>query len=142
MTTEFNWSKRSLNELAQVHPLLRELCDRALELSPYDFMITDGGRTIEEQRHYVAVGASQTMHSNHLIQSDGYAYAIDFAVIVNGKVRWEEVWYKPVADAFKEAAKQLSIHIVWGGDWVTFKDGPHIELDRKFYPRQEKTQDV
>jgi len=23
---------------------------------------------------------------------------------------------------------------VLGGDWLRFKDGPHIELDRKVYP--------
>jgi len=23
--------------------------------------------------------------------------------------------------------------ITWGGDWQTFKDGPHYELDRKIY---------
>ena len=36
--------------------------------------------------------------------------------------------------AFKQAAKELKVPIVWGGDWRTFKDGPHIELDRKAYP--------
>jgi peptidoglycan L-alanyl-D-glutamate endopeptidase CwlK len=39
-----------------------------------------------------------------------------------------------VADAFKKAAQELKVPIVWGGDWRTFKDGPHIELDRKSYP--------
>jgi peptidoglycan L-alanyl-D-glutamate endopeptidase CwlK len=34
----------------------------------------------------------------------------------------------------KAAAKELGVSIVWGGDWRTFKDGPHFELDRKFYP--------
>jgi peptidoglycan L-alanyl-D-glutamate endopeptidase CwlK len=26
------------------------------------------------------------------------------------------------------------VPIVWGGDWRTFKDGPHFELDRRKYP--------
>ncbi|MEZ8138652.1 M15 family metallopeptidase, partial [Vibrio splendidus] len=30
-------------------------------------------------------------------------------------------------------ADELGIPIVWGGDWVSFKDGPHIELDRAHY---------
>ena len=24
--------------------------------------------------------------------------------------------------------------IVWGGDWASFRDGPHFELDRTAYP--------
>jgi len=34
----------------------------------------------------------------------------------------------------KDAAKQEGFSIVWGGDWRTFKDGPHFELNRKDYP--------
>jgi peptidoglycan L-alanyl-D-glutamate endopeptidase CwlK len=42
--------------------------------------------------------------------------------------------YDVLAVAMKQAAKDLGVSIVWGGDWVTFKDGPHFELDRKVYP--------
>jgi peptidoglycan L-alanyl-D-glutamate endopeptidase CwlK len=28
----------------------------------------------------------------------------------------------------KAAAKKLGIRITWGGDWKSFKDGPHFEL--------------
>jgi len=45
---------------------------------------------------------------------------------------WDE--YYPVADAMKQAAKELGVAIVWGGDWKGFPDGPHFELDRKVYP--------
>lgn len=34
----------------------------------------------------------------------------------------------------KAAAKELGVLIVWGGDWTSFRDGPHFELDRKAYP--------
>jgi peptidoglycan L-alanyl-D-glutamate endopeptidase CwlK len=34
----------------------------------------------------------------------------------------------------KQAAQDKGVAIVWGGDWTTFKDGPHFELDRKVYP--------
>jgi peptidoglycan L-alanyl-D-glutamate endopeptidase CwlK len=40
----------------------------------------------------------------------------------------------PVADAFKRAANELGVPIVWGGDWPKFRDGPHIELNRAKYP--------
>ncbi len=35
--------------------------------------------------------------------------------------------------AFKQAAKELNIPIVSGGDWKTFRDFPHIELSRAVY---------
>lgn len=123
----FVWSQRSLRELAGVHPDLRRVCDLALTLSPVDFVITDGRRTEAEQRQHVASGASKTMKSRHLT-----GHAIDFAPLIGGKVRWEMAYCRQVADAFKVAAKQLGIPIVWGGDW-RWKDGPHVELSRTAY---------
>jgi peptidoglycan L-alanyl-D-glutamate endopeptidase CwlK len=52
----------------------------------------------------------------------------------NGEIRWDWPLYHPMADAMKKAANELNVKIVWGGDWRNFKDGPHFELDRKFYP--------
>jgi len=28
------------------------------------------------------------------------------------------------------AAADLGVQIIWGGDWLTFRDGPHFELPR------------
>jgi peptidoglycan L-alanyl-D-glutamate endopeptidase CwlK len=39
-----------------------------------------------------------------------------------------------VISAFKQAAADMKVPIVSGGDWRTFKDYPHIELNRKHYP--------
>ena len=69
------------------------------------------------------------MDSRHLT-----GHAADFYVVVGGKVRWDWPLYATVGAHIKKVAEELSIEIVWGGDWKTFKDGPHIELDRKFYP--------
>jgi peptidoglycan L-alanyl-D-glutamate endopeptidase CwlK len=124
----FSWSKRSLRELKGIHPDLRRVCDLALQLTAVDFLITDGKRTVEEQKAHVASGASRTMKSRHLT-----GHAIDFAPLVDGKVRWEMAYCRQVADAFKAAAKQLGVPIVWGGDWARFRDGPHIELDKARY---------
>jgi peptidoglycan L-alanyl-D-glutamate endopeptidase CwlK len=124
----YHWSDRSLRNLEGIHPDLRKVCDLALQLSEDDFIIVEGLRSLEQQRIYVAEGKSQTMNSRHL---DGHA--VDYAPIVDGKVTWSEDACKAVADAFKEAAEQLGIKIVWGGDWKGFVDADHIELDRHVY---------
>jgi peptidoglycan L-alanyl-D-glutamate endopeptidase CwlK len=59
---------------------------------------------------------------------------VDIAVFINGKLTWEFDKYKQVADHIKQVANELNIPIVWGGDWKSFKDGPHFELNKKEYP--------
>lgn len=115
--------------LKQVHPALQKVVERAIQLTPLDFTITEGIRSVARQKELVKAGASKTMNSRHLT-----GHAIDFAVLVAGKVRWDWALYPRVADAFKRAAKELGIPIIWGGDWPRFRDGPHVELDRRKYP--------
>lgn len=115
--------------LNKVHPDLKAVALRAVKYSPLEFRITEGLRTKERQAELVKAGASRTMNSRHLT-----GHAIDFVAMVDGKVRWDWPLYPKIADAFKRAAAELKIPIVWGGDWPRFRDGPHIELDRKAYP--------
>lgn len=122
--SNFKFSNRSINNLKEVHPWLVILCHETLKHSPVDFGITEGKRSIEKQREYVAAGKSQTMNSYHL---DGDA--IDFACYVDGKLTWQWNYYEQVSKVFKEKAKELGIEITWGGDWVSFKDGVHIQLE-------------
>lgn len=129
MAEGYRWSKRSLAELDGIHPDLRKVADLALKYSPHDFIITDGKRTVAEQRHYVKIGASRTMKSRHLL-----GYAIDYVGFVNGKVTYNAVIMKEIAAAFKKASKDLNIPIEWGGDWKGFVDTPHIQLSKLKYP--------
>ena len=48
--------------------------------------------------------------------------ALDFAVIIGGKISWDPREYAPVG------AIARMIGLVWGGDWATLKDYPHLEL--------------
>ena len=122
-------SDRSLKALTGVHPDLVRVVQRAAKLSPTPFIVTEGLRTLARQKELVAKGASRTMKSRHLT-----GHAIDFVPVVGGKITWKWPAFLPVAQAFKQAGAELKIPIVWGGDWKTFKDGPHIELSRKAYP--------
>ena len=112
-----------------VHPDLVAVCRKALESSEVDFMVIEGVRSKERQTELVAKGASKTMNSRHIT-----GHAVDLVPFVAGSVRWDWPLYHKIADAMKKAATDLKVPIVWGGDWKTFKDGPHFELDRRKYP--------
>ena len=123
------FSARSLHNLAGVHPDLYAVMQRAISTTPIDFMITEGLRTKAKQLQLFDAGASKTLNSRHLT-----GHAVDIAPIVGGEVRWDWELFRKIAPAIKQAAVNVAIPVVWGGDWKTFKDGPHFELDRKFYP--------
>lgn len=121
--------ERSVKNLNGVQPDLVKVVRRAAELTDIDFIVTEGVRTLKRQRELVAAGASRTLKSRHIT-----GHAIDFAPVIKGQVTWKWPPFPIIAAAFKKAAKEIGIPIAWGGDWRTFKDGPHIELDRKAYP--------
>jgi peptidoglycan L-alanyl-D-glutamate endopeptidase CwlK len=112
-----------------VHPDLVKVVNRAIEISTVDFAVLEGLRTAERQQQLVKAGASLTLKSRHLT-----GHAVDLGAIVDGEIRWDWPLYHKIAEAMKDAARELKIAIVWGGDWRMFKDGPHFELDRKVYP--------
>lgn len=135
MKGKFRLSKRSLSRLEGVHPDLVRVVRRAIELTSVDFMVTEGLRTKERQQKLVAAGASQTMRSRHLT-----GHAVDLAAMIDFDqdgdldVRWDWPLYAKIAVAMKAAAKELNVPLQWGGDWRSFKDGPHFELPRGKYP--------
>lgn len=125
----FKLSKRSIERLAGVHQDLVDVVKLAITLTEVDFGVTEGLRTVERQRELVAKGASKTMNSRHLT-----GHAVDLVAYIGSEVHWDWPLYHKIAEAMKRAAKALGVPIVWGGDWKSFKDGPHFELDRKGYP--------
>lgn len=137
----FQLSKRSQQRLEGVHPDLQKVVLLAITLTTVDFGVTEGVRTPERQRELVAKGASTTTNSRHIPKKPALrpelgpvSHAVDLAAYVGSEVRWDWPLYHKLADAMKTAALKLKVPIVWGGDWTTFKDGPHFELDRREYP--------
>lgn len=121
-------NKKSLDRLSGVHPDLVAVVKLAIELSDIDFQVIEGVRSKARQEQLFKAGASQTLNSRHLT-----GHAVDLAALVNDSIRWDWPLYFKIADAIKKAATQLKIKIVWGGDWRTFKDGPHFELSKEVY---------
>jgi peptidoglycan L-alanyl-D-glutamate endopeptidase CwlK len=122
---KFQLGATSLARLKGVHPDLVKVVRRAIELTPIDFTVLEGLRTKERQKQLVAKGASKTMNSFHIT-----GHAVDIAPLVDGKVTWDWKYYNQLAPIIKQAAKELNVNITWGGDWKTFKDGPHWQIPR------------
>ena len=131
MGSDMILNDRSKRNLQGVHPQLVKVVEKAAENlnGSLGFIVTCGVRSVAEQRKLVQTGASQTMDSKHLT-----GHAVDLAATIDGDVRWDYPLYTKLAVVMKDAAAALNVQITWGGDWKSFKDGPHFELDPKKYP--------
>jgi peptidoglycan L-alanyl-D-glutamate endopeptidase CwlK len=123
---------RSERNLKGVHPDLVNIVRKARLLTDartdgLNFIVTEGVRTLERQKQLLKAGATRTMNSRHLT-----GHAVDLAATVDGEVRWDWPLYHELGKAMKLSTG--GVPIVWGGDWRSFKDGPHFELDRLAYP--------
>lgn len=157
----FILDQHSNNNLKGVHPsLVAVVQDMAKNgQMPFLFGISQGLRTLAQQKADVANGKSQTMASRHL---DGHA--IDFVVLNNGQPSWAWNQYYVLADQMRAAGLRCSIPLIWGGCWDRetadytdtaahesaayvlrskahggpgFIDGPHLELPIRVYPAGE-----
>ena len=140
----YRLSARSLDNLRGVHPSLYRATILALLYSEYDFTVTEGVRSLDRQKLLVAKGASQTLHSKHLRQPDGFGHAVDVVAVgdldrdgdidaQDKSLTWEPKIYTAIDAAFERAAGELGVRIRWGGKFKTrdggpYFDGPHHEL--------------
>ena len=145
---KYSFTQSSLDKMEKVHPKLVEVMKVAIENSPYDFRITDGARTAEEQNYLYQQGRTRSgqkvtncdgykAKSNHQIKADGYGHAVDIfpcGVIENGVYRkftseegYDEKKLKLIANHILAVAKSKNVNIEWGGNWK-MNDTPHFEL--------------
>nr|WP_295688060.1 M15 family metallopeptidase [uncultured Leptotrichia sp.] len=151
----YSFSQESLDKMKKVHPKLVEVMKAAIVNSPFDFRITDGARTTEEQFALYQQGRTvlydkkgkklkkvtncdgKTFKSNHQLKSDGYGYAVDIfltGVYENGVYRkfsdsegYDVKKLKIVANHILAVAKSKNVKVEWGGNWK-MNDTPHFEL--------------
>lgn len=119
----------SMSNLKGVDPRLIELAQKAREISPIPFEISEGLRTKERQAYLVKTGKSRTMRSYHL-----RGKAFDFVAKPSGKVSWVLADYKTIVEkALKPAAKALGLTdiITYGIYWKSIVDGPHVQIEGK-----------
>ncbi len=110
----FKLSERSLGRLEGVDERIVAVAKYAIGITKVDFGIPHLGglRTMDQQRELFEKGASQTMKSKHL-----EGIAIDTVAYVGPRVSWEINLYDDIADAMKEAAKDVGVKLRWGAAW-------------------------
>ena len=124
----YSLGTRSKQNLSGVHPDLVAVVKLAITITEQDFTVIEGIRNINRQRELVKAGKSTTMNSRHIT-----GHAVD---MVPWPVDWNDLErFEVMSEAMKAAAEELDIPVVWGGDWKSFYDAPHFELDRKTYPK-------
>jgi len=134
----FSLSTRSLRVLDPVHPDLAQVARRAIIETTVDFGVSSGLRTIEEQDELLRQHKAEIRNSLHLVQSDGYAHAIDIFAYINNKATWENRFYGPIVQAFIVAGTALGVQLEFGHLWKSFRgknspDSVHIQLNQKYY---------
>lgn len=130
----YQFSKQSRERMRGVHPDIVRVMELAISRSPVDFTVLEGLRTKDRQRELVDRGASKTMNSRHLT-----GHAIDIAPLSGGAVSWDWPLYHKLAPVIKEAAEELDVDLEWGGDWTSFKNGPHWQLSWNTYGKTDMT---
>jgi peptidoglycan L-alanyl-D-glutamate endopeptidase CwlK len=119
--------------LAATLLLIKRCYDRGIPI-----VITQGLRTIAEQDALYAQG--RTAKGNIVTNAKGgtsyhnYGLAIDFAILLpDGKsVSWDTARDgngDKVSDWLEVAQEAKSLGFSWGGDWTSFKDYSHFEMN-------------
>lgn len=130
-------SAKSRANLRGVHPDLVRVVERAAQISPIQFEVTEGLRTLARQKQLKAKGLSKTLNSRHLT---GHAVDIVPAVDVtgDGRVTGEDMWHHSqlvkLSPYIKRAFQEEGVPYEWGGDWKNAWDKPHWQLPWKKYP--------
>lgn len=126
----FKLGQNSLNNRAGVDPRLIEISDLAIAMSNIDFGIpsTGGLRTTEDQAKLFTSGVSKADgRKNKSYHQTGKA--LDVYAYVDGKASWEKLHLALIAAVMLQAAAQLGYRLKWGGNWKSWQDMPHFELE-------------
>lgn len=130
-------------KLAGVKPALAAVVRAASLRSPVPFTVIEGVRSRERQAQLVKAGASKTMSSKHItgdavdlwpIGTDGKNLPSDAAfprgsaaAEAADKALWDGL--RAISKVMKEVAAERGVKLTWGGDWKSFPDGPHFQLE-------------
>ena len=143
----YRFSKRSLERIEGINPILITILKEAIKDSPYDFGIPrDGGfRTFQRQAELYARGRTTneliekgivgiegrpdksritwTLKSYHMTGN-----AFDIYCYFDGRASWDMKYLEPIARHLIKVASDYGIILNWGYDlWK--KDGAHFQIN-------------
>lgn len=134
----YKFGTTSKERLSTCHEDLQKVLESAIALSPIDFGIAEGHRTIERQKQLFDEGKSKidgiTKKGKHNYSP---SLAVDVYAFVNGKASWDAKELCLIAGVILSVAANYGIKLRWGGNWdndgqiisdQNFIDLPHFEL--------------
>lgn len=132
MTYQFGHA--SLEKLETCSPKLIVLMNEVIRVTPIDFTILEGYRSVKRQQHLFRQGASKIDGVTQKGKHNHYpSQAIDIAPY---PIDWQDLnRFYLLAGAVLATARTHDIKVRWGGDWngdgtwtdQTFHDLPHFE---------------
>jgi peptidoglycan L-alanyl-D-glutamate endopeptidase CwlK len=133
----FHFSQRSLDRLHTCDVHLQELMATALKLTPMDFTILCGHRSIEEQQALFNADPPTT-HIDGITKLSNHNHTPSRAVdCAPWPIDWSDMErFRFLGGLIIGVAGCRGLRIRWGGDWSmdgdfkdqTFNDLPHFEL--------------
>jgi peptidoglycan L-alanyl-D-glutamate endopeptidase CwlK len=154
----YKLGQKSINEMRDpnkalfVHPNLVAMVEGSIIITPVDFSVHDGLRTLDEQREYVRTGVSKTLNSYHIPniprnkgERSEYGQAVDLVPYINGKLRWEWDPIFQIAAAMHSNLDKLDNYnkIRWGAVWdrtLDQLDPMQLEAERDAYIKRRRQQ--
>ena len=126
----YKLSDTSKGRLTGVDPRIIKIIDLALTISIIDFGIPAHGglRTAGDQR---------VLFSKKVSKCDGIkiksahqsGLAFDVYAYIDGSASWDRYHLTQVAAGILQAAALLGYPLTWGGNWKSYVDMPHFELE-------------
>ena len=146
----YNFGSLSLARMEGVDKKLRLIVTRALRISSrrfdggVDFSIPEygGNRSAEDQQELFKRGVTKADGIEKLSRHQGggaldvipyvKADGIKGNAIYTKKISKQkrDHYFHIVATCMLQAASELGIRITWGGNWKSFLDQPHYQLDK------------
>ena len=126
----FKLSASSQERLNGVDNRILNIIELALTITHVDFGIPKYGglRDAATQRNIFKTGATKCdgieIKSEH---QSGLAF--DIYAYVDGKASWDRYHLTQVAAAILQAAALLGYPLTWGGNWRSWQDMPHFQLE-------------
>jgi peptidoglycan LD-endopeptidase CwlK len=131
---------REIPEVTRLHPIVAANTDKLKAQSKQigiNILITSGFRSSDEQDALYRKGRSEDGPIVTQVKGGqsyhNYGLAIDFALLTpKGKTIWDMEYdgnRNGKSDWMEVVALAKRLGFTWGGDWTSFRDYPHLQMD-------------